>query len=176
MLLKVRVRPKVEYAGVVWSPYLKSDISRLEKVQKRATRCVNCIAHLPYRERLWSLNLICLQIRRKRVDLIYMWKFLNGVISCNFALPPSLRPSVLCRGHSLGLLPPSTRPPKTKFRSNFFTERIIQLWNSLPNDIVTAPSLATFKGRLNKYWTNEMNLQKCACDTPNGFCVPLSSL
>ena len=70
----------MEYADVVWSSYLKSDILQLEKVQRRATRCVNCIAHLPYRERLLSLNLICLQNRRKGVDLIYTWKFLNGVI------------------------------------------------------------------------------------------------
>jgi len=26
------------------------------------------------------------------------------------------------------------------------------LWNNLPNDVVSAPSLNSFKGRLDKYW------------------------
>ena len=29
------VRPKLEYATVIWSPYLKKDIDRIERVQKR---------------------------------------------------------------------------------------------------------------------------------------------
>jgi len=34
------VRPIIEYASVVWSPYTKDDISRLEMVQRKAAHFV----------------------------------------------------------------------------------------------------------------------------------------
>ena len=33
--------------------------------------------------------------------------------------------------------------------------RLVNIWNSLPNEIVTAPSLNLFKNRLDKYWENQ---------------------
>jgi len=40
MLYKAMVRPYVEYANSIWSPYKKGDIEAIEKVQKRATKLV----------------------------------------------------------------------------------------------------------------------------------------
>ncbi len=37
-LYKTMVRPIMEYASCIWSPYLIKDINLLENVQKRATR------------------------------------------------------------------------------------------------------------------------------------------
>ena len=37
-LYKTLVRPIIEYAALVWSPYLAKDIVTLEKVQRRASR------------------------------------------------------------------------------------------------------------------------------------------
>ena len=34
MLYKALVRPHVEYANLIWSPYKKGDIEAIEKVQK----------------------------------------------------------------------------------------------------------------------------------------------
>jgi len=34
----------------------------------------------------------------------------------------------------------------------FFSCRVVTLWNNLPSKVVSAPSLNTFKGRLDKYW------------------------
>ena len=43
----------------------------------------------------------------------------------------------------------------TKFtRANSFSNRIINDWNSLPDYIVNADSLTTFKNLLDKFWTN----------------------
>ena len=78
-LYKIFIRPKLEYASIVWFPYLKSDIIRLEKIQRRATRCVKYLSHLPYMERMRSFGLICLKNKRIRADLIFTWKLLNGV-------------------------------------------------------------------------------------------------
>ena len=37
----------------------------------------------------------------------------------------------------------------------FFTNRIVNMWNSLPNDVVHAESTNTFKSRLDKFWSNQ---------------------
>ncbi len=36
-----------------------------------------------------------------------------------------------------------------------FTNRIVNIWNSLPNYVVSADSVNTFKTRLDKFWTNQ---------------------
>ena len=36
-----------------------------------------------------------------------------------------------------------------------FTNRIVNTWNSLPNDVVHAESTNTFKSRLDKFWSNQ---------------------
>ena len=40
MLYRALVRPHVEYANSIWSPYKKGDIEAIEKVQKTATKLV----------------------------------------------------------------------------------------------------------------------------------------
>ena len=40
-------------------------------------------------------------------------------------------------------------------RKHFFTNRIINIWNSLPNIIVTSASINSFKNRLDKFWANQ---------------------
>ena len=40
LLYKSMVRPHLEYANSVWSPYKIGDIKEIEKVQKRATKLI----------------------------------------------------------------------------------------------------------------------------------------
>ncbi len=35
---------------------------------------------------------------------------------------------------------------------SFFTQRVSDVWNSLPNNIVTVPSMHSFKNRLDKHF------------------------
>ena len=37
-------------------------------------------------------------------------------------------------------------------RKHFFSNRIVAIWNSLPNTVVSAESTNTFKNRLHKFW------------------------
>jgi len=64
------VRPHLEYAYIVWHPYLKKDIELLERVQHRATKMVPGLRHLTYEERLWKMDLSKLVYRRARGDTI----------------------------------------------------------------------------------------------------------
>ena len=42
--------------------------------------------------------------------------------------------------------------PQLKVRYDFFSLRVVDLWNSLPESVVSAPSLNSFKNRLDKFW------------------------
>jgi hypothetical protein len=57
------------------------------------------------------------------------------------------------RGHGFKLLKKHCR---SQLRSNFFSMHVVNSWNSLPDDVVTAvvtaPTLNTFKNRIDKTW------------------------
>ena len=49
----------------------------IENVQKRATKLVKSASHLPYNERLYVLP--SLEWRRKRADVIQVYKIIHGI-------------------------------------------------------------------------------------------------
>ena len=51
-LYKSLVRPSLEYATPIWSPFYKKDKIIIEIVKRRATKLVTSCKHLPYPERL----------------------------------------------------------------------------------------------------------------------------
>ena len=68
------VRPHLEYGEPVWSPNLVRNITALENVQIRATKIVDGLSKLTYPERLKRLDLPTLVFRRRRGDVIEMFK------------------------------------------------------------------------------------------------------
>jgi len=40
-------------------------------------------------------------------------------------------------------------------RKYSFTDRVIPIWNSLSNNVVSADTVNTFKNRLDKFWSNQ---------------------
>ncbi|MPC47606.1 hypothetical protein E2C01_041356 [Portunus trituberculatus] len=72
------IRPKLEYAAVVWSPSSKKDI-RLEQILRIARKMVPELKDLTSEERLKEMGLPTLQDRRERGDLITMYKIVNGI-------------------------------------------------------------------------------------------------
>ena len=147
-LYKVIVRPHLEYCNVVWHPRYKRETELLEKVQRRATKLVPSIRKLPYHERLRYLKLPSLYYRRARGDMIECFKYVTGIYRTSYPIL-QLDNASSTRGNSLKL---KKLPAMKATRSNFFSRRITNAWNRLPNDVVTSPNLNVFKNRLDKYW------------------------
>lgn len=79
------VRSVLEYASVVWTPYYKVDITRLERIQKRFTRFalrpLRWTDQLPpYNTRLVLLNLLSLESRRTSFCAMFIRDLLQSKI------------------------------------------------------------------------------------------------
>ena len=158
-LYKSMVQPHIEYATQVWSPQYKK-YKTLENVQRRATRLDKCTKHLPYFERLKALGLPTLEYHRERADMIQEYKILHDIDKANREKLILMAPYTTTRGHPLKLFKKRCR---LNLRSNYFSQRVIDQWNGLPINIVTAPSLNAFESRLNKFWKDHHFKFRAAC-------------
>ena len=92
-VFKSLVRPHIEHANQVWSPYLMKHITALENVQRQATKLIPGYKELDYKERLKRLNLPTLSYRRLRGDTIEIYKILTGKYDLFIAFNDILRNS-----------------------------------------------------------------------------------
>ena len=128
-LFSTYIRPMVEYNSSIWSPYLLRDIDKIEDIQRKFTKYLPGLYNLSYRDRLDILGLETLEERRIKTDLILLFKIVHGLVHCNqeefitFSSAPT-------RGHPLKLMVQHSR---LEVRKNYFVNRTIPIWNSLPS-------------------------------------------
>ena len=148
------VRPILEYANTVWGPIFIGDQWKIERVQKRATKMVAAIKHLPYEDRLRRLKLPSLRYRRDRGDMLTVYNLLSNKIridaSAFFALSTG---NTETRGHPKKLKKPTANKAH---RQRFFSHRVIDLWNSLPATAISSETVNEFKRELDKHWKHRM--------------------
>ena len=144
----------------------KGEARKIEDVQRRATKLIPELRDLPYEERLRKLDLPSMLYRHRRGDVIETWKFLTEKydVKPEFMLEDERR-SMLSdkvrhdvrqihrtRGNPLKL---AKTHVSTRQRSNFFTQRVINDWNGLPESVVTADTINAFKNRLDVVWRKD---------------------
>src|SRR5207244_12158224 len=141
-----------KYAKSDWRAYKIGIIKDIERVQKRATKCVQGCRGLSYKDRLVYLQLPTLNYRRLRGSMLEVYKILNGFYSDIVApvLPRNF--DTRTRGNSLKLIVSHCKHDIRKFS---FCNRVTHFWNKLPNTVVNSSSLNLFKNNLDKYCVNE---------------------
>lgn len=151
-IYKSMVRSHLEYAQSVWYPYRHKLIDDLEKVQKRATKLVPSLRKLSYSDRLKWLKLPTLKYRRYRGDMIEVYKIISGKYDNKTVINLDLVKDTRTRGNVFKLKNKSFHYDIRKFA---FSVRIVNVWNSLPNKVVEADTVDTFKRRLDKFWADQ---------------------
>ena len=79
-LYKAMVRPHLEYGNAIWGPFSQGDKKSVESVQRRATKLIHGFNDKSYEDRIKQLKLPSLGYRRKRGDMIWMFKIMNGLV------------------------------------------------------------------------------------------------
>ena len=145
------VRPLLEYGNVIWSPRYREDQKLIERVQKRATRIIPSLREMEYTARLEALKLPSLQHRRRRGDMIQVYKIFTGSdrIEAQKLFPEH---DTHTRGHKWKIF---VRRPNLELRKHSFCYRVVRDWNSLPQHDIESETLNQFKARLDKYWQGE---------------------
>ena len=145
------VRPHLEYAQAVWSPYLAKHINMIERVQIRATKLVDGMGNMDYEERLRQLKLPTLKYRRKRGDMIEVFKHHNSYDKQ--ALCPTFEPRQrITRNNSRKVTERIPKDGSYGCQTNSFYYRTTRVWNELPDLVVSAESIDAFKNKLDEHW------------------------
>ena len=138
------VSPTLEYASIVWEPYTKMNIDKLEIVQRKAARFVLNRYHntSSVSNMLEQLGWKSLPDRRMVLRLYMFYKIQTAWRSWADLFHPMTRP---CRHlHCMSYEGP---PSRTTYHQMSFFPRTIRDWNKLPDSVVLAPSLVAFKCR-----------------------------
>ena len=142
------VRPKLEHASAAWDPFLKKDISALERVQhKAALFCSqNYNRYASVTDMIKDLGWATLETRRRQSRLTLMYKLTHGLIDTDSR--KQARESRTRGGHQFKFRVPYAN--KDVFKFSFFPKTIAD-WNCVPKAIVSSTSLETLKYRFSGF-------------------------
>ena len=131
----------------------KGDKEILEKVQRRAVAMVSNFKAKDYENKLVEAGMITLEQRRERGDLIIMYRIMTGkddVPHTTWFKMMSDRDNTGVQTRTdtgtLNVLPPSQA--QNEIRKHFFSQRVVEKWNKLPDLVKQADRVNTFKNRL----------------------------
>ena len=138
-LYKGLIRPKLEYAQAVWNPYHQGSIYAIEADQRWTTKHIPGFSNLEHSERLKKLNLTTLSCRRARSDMLETFKYLKGqYITAPILHLDTRTHGTTTRGHQLKLEKGRSR---LDVRKHIFPQRVVNSWNSLPENFVSATTV-----------------------------------
>ena len=87
-------------------------------------------------------------ITRGKGDLIEAFKLLKVIAKLDYSLFFKLSEDSKVRGHTYKIVTNSFR---RDVRKNFFSNRVVDAWNELPQYVVDAETVNSYKARLDKF-------------------------
>ena len=122
----------------------------LERVQRRAVMMVSNLQGKSYEERLAELDMVTLETRRRRGDMIQTFKIMSGTDDVRPETWFTLGNTVEREGaaHTRSTTNNYTikeSRANTDIRKNFFSLRVIKPWNNLPDHVKSASTVNSFK-------------------------------
>jgi len=140
------VRPHLEFATPVWSPWSQADIECLEQVQKRAVGMVSGLRSHRYEDRLVELGMTTLVERRHQTDMLQVYKILTSKDKVNseqwFEMMGNGDRVTRAAADPLNMRVPA---PRLEIRRHFFTQRVPAKWNQVPAALKRAPTAQSFR-------------------------------
>ena len=142
--VRALVHPLLNYGSSIWDPHTQCNIDKIEKVNKRAARFITgnyIFEHGQSEKNLSQLNWPTLQQQRFQHKVTLLFKIHRNIIHV-----PSTDLQPAPRNPLDFAIPQSTIEPHL----HSFFPSTIRLWNTLPPDTKTAPSLPSFSSALQK--------------------------
>lgn len=143
------VRPLLEFSALTVSPRHKTYIEMLEKVQNRATKEMSTIGKLTPAERNKFCRLPSIEDRKKFAISTETYLILHGISGISTHIVSKIEHTANIRAATQDML--ALNRPKSETTANVFRTKAPTLWNKLPLDIRTAPSLDCFKSAYQVY-------------------------
>ena len=110
--------------------------------------------HLKYEDRLTKTGLTTLEERRTRGDLIEVFKMVKGLNKSDYRKFFAIVKNSKTRRHKFKFVKNRTR---LDIRKHFFSQRVVEEWNKLPNSVVESQSLNCFKNSYDKHMSSSKN-------------------
>ena len=146
---KSYIQPHVDFCNIVWGSSSESNKSRILKQQKRVCRVILDYNVDDCDEAMKSLKIMSIYDRLYLRKAKFMFKVYNNeaprYISENFTLRDNINTSINLRSTSSGcFIPPK---PRTEFFKHSMRYSGCLIWNSLPDEVKSAQTIATFHNR-----------------------------
>lgn len=158
-LYKQYVRVHMEFAVSSWRPWTQQDKDKLENVQRKAVRIISGLQGSTYEEKLEELGLQTLEARRERSDMIQTYKIIHGLDDVDKSLwfEQVAETSERLTRQSADILNLKPKNSKLELRRNCFSNRVVNSWNKLPQDVKSGKNVNVFKNKYDNYTRSTMN-------------------
>ena len=141
---------------------LSGALIRLEILKRlRATKLIINLKNMSYTDRLKRLNLSTLKYRRLRGDMIEVFKITHDIYDSRVSLKLPYHYGSITRGNKYKIL---NHRFHYDLRKHYFSTRVVNIWNSLPNHVVDVTTVNLFKARLDRFWVNQEALYDFTAD------------
>ena len=152
-LYKTYVRCQLEYCTPAWAPHTQREVDLLEKVQERAVNMISGLKGKSYKDKLSEIHLMSLAERRERYDMIQTYKIIYGIDDVDVKNWFELVGNNPERETRLSSCPVNIVKKRSNLdlRKYFFSQRVINNWNSLPIEVKTSNTLYRFKKLYDKH-------------------------